>query len=241
MDLANQSGAGFRADLNLALAALISNSSGTTEPTTTFAFQFWADTTNGLLKIRNAANNAWITIGTLAAANLGLLSLAGGVLTGFLSSSNTDYWKVPVGTTVQRPGTPAVGMIRYNSTLLGFEGYSNGVWAPIGGGGYVVNANATVASNGTISLSTTDTRQLQPVQGTTVTTDASITPFGTGANWKDGTEVLLVGLDDTASLRLTYNDAANGLVGDFDTIEITKYKTVSCVYNSALGRWLTRG
>jgi microcystin-dependent protein len=83
--IANQSGAAFRADLNNGLAAIVSQNSGTTQPSTTYAYQWWADTTTGLLKIRNAANNAWITIGTLADANLGLLSLAGGTLTGNLT------------------------------------------------------------------------------------------------------------------------------------------------------------
>ena len=82
--IANQSGAAFRADLNNGLAAIVSNNSGAAEPSTTYAYQWWADTTTGLLKLRNAANNAWITIGTLADANLGLLSLAGGTLTGAL-------------------------------------------------------------------------------------------------------------------------------------------------------------
>jgi hypothetical protein len=45
----------------------------------------WADTTAGLLKIRNAANSGWITVGTLADANLGLLPTTGGVLTGNLT------------------------------------------------------------------------------------------------------------------------------------------------------------
>lgn len=76
MDLANQTRTNLRADLNNALLALISNSSGATEPATMFAYQFWADTTTGLLKQRNAANNAWITIGTMASANLGLATLA---------------------------------------------------------------------------------------------------------------------------------------------------------------------
>jgi hypothetical protein len=84
-DLANAAGAGFRADANLALAAIVSNNSGATEPATMFAYMFWADTTTGLLKIRNAGNTAWITMGTLAAANLGLLSLAGGTMTGALT------------------------------------------------------------------------------------------------------------------------------------------------------------
>jgi hypothetical protein len=50
-----------------------------------YAYQWWADTTTGLLKIRNAANSAWVTIGTLASANLGLLPLAGGTMTGVLA------------------------------------------------------------------------------------------------------------------------------------------------------------
>lgn len=69
--LANASGASFRADANDALAAIVSNNSGATAPSTTFAYQWWADTTTGLLKIRNAANSAWITVGTLASTLLG--------------------------------------------------------------------------------------------------------------------------------------------------------------------------
>lgn len=86
-DLANQAGTAFRADLNSALAAIVSQNSGATAPATTFAYQWWADTTSGLLKIRNAANSAWITVGTLAAANLGLLPLAGGALTGGINEA----------------------------------------------------------------------------------------------------------------------------------------------------------
>lgn len=66
IDLANAAGAAFRADLNNALAALVSNSSGATAPSTTFAYQWWADTTTGILKIRNAANSAWISVLTIA-------------------------------------------------------------------------------------------------------------------------------------------------------------------------------
>jgi hypothetical protein len=61
-DLINQSGASFRADLNNALDAIASNNSGSSEPSTTFAYEWWVDTTNNLLKLRNSANNAWITL-----------------------------------------------------------------------------------------------------------------------------------------------------------------------------------
>jgi len=61
-NIANQSGAAFRQDLNNALEAIVSQNSGTAEPSVTYAYQWWADTTNGVLKQRNAANSAWITI-----------------------------------------------------------------------------------------------------------------------------------------------------------------------------------
>lgn len=72
MSIANADGATFRGDLNAALQALASSSGGTTAPSTTYPFQPWADTSTGLLKIRDAANTSWITIGTLASARLGL-------------------------------------------------------------------------------------------------------------------------------------------------------------------------
>jgi len=62
MVIDNQGFAATRADFNAALAALVTNSSGATEPATTYAFQWWADTTAGILKQRNAANSGWIDI-----------------------------------------------------------------------------------------------------------------------------------------------------------------------------------
>jgi alpha-tubulin suppressor-like RCC1 family protein len=66
----NESGAAFRADVNAALQALVSQSAGANPPATTYPLQMWADTTNALLKIRNAANSAWITLGTLDKADI---------------------------------------------------------------------------------------------------------------------------------------------------------------------------
>jgi hypothetical protein len=74
-NIANQSGQAFRADLNNALAAIVSGNSGASAPSTTFAYQYWVDTSSSpaLLKQRNSANNAWLTIGQLDTANLGLI------------------------------------------------------------------------------------------------------------------------------------------------------------------------
>lgn len=67
-NLANQSGAQFRAELNLILAALQSCAFGATSPTTTTAGQLWVDGSGAspVLKIRNALNTGWIALGTLA-------------------------------------------------------------------------------------------------------------------------------------------------------------------------------
>jgi hypothetical protein len=132
--IANGTGAAVRSDLNDALAAIVSNNSDTSEPATTYAYQWWADTTTGLLKIRNAANSGWVTVGTLASANLGLMPLAGGTFTGAVIFGTTGAIELPDGTTGERPGSPVNGMIRYNTTLNQFEGYKSSNWGAIGGG-----------------------------------------------------------------------------------------------------------
>ena len=61
-NIANQGFPQFRADLNSALQALASNSSGAAAPGTTYAYQLWYDTSTNLLKMRNADNDNWITL-----------------------------------------------------------------------------------------------------------------------------------------------------------------------------------
>jgi hypothetical protein len=122
LNVANQSGAAFRADLNNQLLALGTLMSGAAAPSTTYAYQWWADTTTGLLKIRNAANNAWITIGTLADANLGLLSTAGGTLTGALLADDAGTAALPA---IAFDGDPNTGIFRAGADQLGIA--TNGV------------------------------------------------------------------------------------------------------------------
>ena len=56
---------------SLALQALVGNSSGTSAPAVTFPYQWWADGSAGVLRMRNAANTAWISVGLLGVANMG--------------------------------------------------------------------------------------------------------------------------------------------------------------------------
>lgn len=58
-NIANGSGLTVRNDINDALNAVVTANSGPTEPATMFSNMFWYDTTSGVLKMRNNANNAW--------------------------------------------------------------------------------------------------------------------------------------------------------------------------------------
>lgn len=43
-------------------------------------------------------------------------------------ANGTDYVKVAIGTTAQRPVTPSAGMIRVNTTTNQFEVYISSQW-----------------------------------------------------------------------------------------------------------------
>ena len=62
--IANQGFPAFRTDLNNALSAVVSNNSGASAPSTTYAYQLWYDTGNNQWKMRNADNDAFITLAT---------------------------------------------------------------------------------------------------------------------------------------------------------------------------------
>jgi hypothetical protein len=59
----NQTFPATRTDLNNA-AAIVSQNAGATAPSTTYAYQLWYDTTSDILKMRNADDDAWITLFT---------------------------------------------------------------------------------------------------------------------------------------------------------------------------------
>ena len=98
---------------------------------------------------------------------------------GYLSISSGNWIQVPDGTTAQRPGSPAVGMFRYNTTTAEFEGYfgSTPAWGAIGGGGgTVTEAFKTFAVSGQSSIvadGPTDTLTVAAGNNISLTTDAA--------------------------------------------------------------------
>ena len=131
----NGTGSAVRTDLNNVFAAIQSLNSGSADPSgTQVAFQLSVNTTSNLLKLRNAANNGYITIGNVTQTNLGLAALAGSTFTGAVIHNYTTALRIPVGTTAQRSGSPATGDLRFNSTLGSAEIYNGSAFAAVGGG-----------------------------------------------------------------------------------------------------------
>lgn len=77
---------------------------------------------NGLSN--TSRSNAFIVVGT---GNTGIRTTAPRAS---LDVVGTDAIIVPVGTTAQRPTTPTVGMIRYNTTTKKYEGYAEDSTTP---------------------------------------------------------------------------------------------------------------
>jgi hypothetical protein len=104
---------------------------------------------------------------------------------GVLNVSATDAIKIASGTTAQRPGSPAAGQLRYNTSLNKFEGYNGTVWSSVGGGATGGGADTvfyentlTVTTNYTLS-SSNNAHSVGPISinsGVTVT-------IPSGARW----------------------------------------------------------
>lgn len=113
----NSNGGVVRADLNSALAAIVSNNSGTTAPATTYAYQLWADTTTALLKIRDSANAAWIILGKLSGfggTTMGLNQLSGSAT----ASADDDIVEVSAVGTVTLPSSASMGTRKKKITII---------------------------------------------------------------------------------------------------------------------------
>lgn len=89
--------------------------------------------------------------GTLNVTNLTVSGTT--ALTGFSSTqdgvlSGTGQLTIPVGLISQRSASPTNGMIRYNSEITKYEGYSNGNWSSLGGGATGGGSDEIFVENG---------------------------------------------------------------------------------------------
>ena len=160
--IANGTGAAVRSDLNAGFAAIVSQNSGATAPSTTYAYQSWADTSAGVMKMRNGANNAWISLyeldGTFLAGDISLsagaaatpsLFFTGDTNTG-IYSPGADQLAVSTGG-VQRINIEPDGDININvnnvfydatNNRLGLNTATPGYTLDVGGNARIGNAPA---------------------------------------------------------------------------------------------------
>jgi len=135
------------------------------------------DGNEGGLDIRTATNHIVISDGSgniriyvNNSGKVGIGTVSPGVSLDI--GSLTDAIRVPNGTTGQRP-TAALGQLRYNTTTSEFEGYADGAWGKIGGGGDSFGTIAVSGQSNVVAEQENDTLTLVGQNGIAITTDAS--------------------------------------------------------------------
>jgi len=118
-NIANASGASVRSDLNAVFDAIKTLNSGGSDPSNTAAFMPYVDTADSNnLKIRNAANDGFVTVGSVNSPNLGLLPVAGGTMTGQLLGDDSSVASSPAYAFDNDTDT---GMFRSGANTIGFS------------------------------------------------------------------------------------------------------------------------
>ena len=175
-----------------------------------------------------------------------------------LDISATDAVQMPVGVTNDRPttGVASNGMLRYNSTNNGFEGYINGNWGSIGGGssGGLVFRGTFDASTGAIASG--GSLYTCPAGGSGGTVDTAIGDlyivttagsfFCSGTSLNIGDEVIcttaaLAGFDDVNNWNAVASGSGGAITGSGTANYIPKFtaNTVvsdSSIFNNASGK-----
>ena len=186
----NASGANVRTDLNNVFAAIQSSNSKSSDLATSqcVAGMPFLNTTTNIYKIRNSSNNGFTEIGNIDQANLGLLSKAGGTMTGPLLIDDSSSASTPA---LSFDTDTDLGLFRKSANIMGFSSSgteqmtfdANGItlntqneirFGDADSSNYVgIKAPSTVASNRTITL---------PDETGTLVTSASIVSQVGGQN-----------------------------------------------------------
>ena len=167
-----------------------------------------------------------------------------------LDISATDAVQMPVGITTDRPLTGVSnGMLRYNSTNNGFEGYINGNWGDIGGGstGGLVFRGTFDASTGAIASG--GSLYTCPAGGSGGTVDTAIGDlyivttagsfFCSGTSLNVGDEVICITAatatnDNVNNWNAIASGAGGAVTGSGTTNYVPKFTGATVVGNSSI-------
>jgi len=136
-----------------------------------------------------------------------------------LAINATDSMLIPVGNVAQRPGSPATGMLRYNSTISQCEIWNGAAWVAVGGSSYTVIVNEQFNGDGSTVTFTLGSSQ------TTVSCIVTIN----GVVQIPTTAYAVSGVYPTCVLTFTEAPA----IGDtIDVREITTTTSVTAISNT---------
>jgi len=222
-NLANQSGASFRSDLNDALQAILTNNSSASAPSTTAAYMFWADTNTGILKIRNSANSAWIELfqldGTLTledgSASAVALGFRDELNTGIFSSGANNFDVSIAGTTrlnISASGINITGTVTDDGAThdgdVTFTGASANVVFDKSDNAleFADNAKATFGSSADLTISHDGSNSIINETGTG---ELQFQRNGNTILSLDGTGISIADPDGTGAVRITGFEGSN--------------------------------
>lgn len=173
---ANSAAGAFLSGLNADIAAAVAEAASlAAEAASTTAIASAAaavaSATAAAVEAANAANSATdaanslntllttdlILTGDITASDL----LSGPIVTTFAPDpifSGTGSLTLPSGSTAQRPATPTLGMVRYNTTFSNFEIYNGTSWVLMNSTGVLASLYMSGNATGTIVLASTFTK-----------------------------------------------------------------------------------
>ena len=241
-NVANASGASVRSDINNILQAVVTLNSGTSEPSTMYPFMIWVDTTNNLVKMRNGANDGWLTMPFAMNASDTApngLTVSGGDLTVDTSTLKVDSTNNLVGVGTASPNS-------YNSNTNNFvirDSGSGGMTISTGASstGYVAfndGEDTTIEgliaynqSNDVMSFRTASTDDRLVIDGSgnigmgTASPSTNLHIYSTANN---APHLLLenyqnADTDDAAVIELYLNDETTGGIGDNTDVGVIRF------------------
>ena len=220
--IANQGFPAFRSDLNSVLQAIVSNNSNATAPSTTYAYQMWYETDTNNWYMRNADNDAWITLATFNQTNDTVNFIdSSSTVAGISTSASATVITLANGVVAINPaGYVSVGGAATQSGEIRFlEDTDNGanyvaVKSPTAN---VAGANFTLtlpeATDTLIGKTTTDTLTNKTLTSPKINENVAVTSTATELNILDGVTSttaelnILDGVTSTAA-ELNYSDLA---------------------------------
>jgi len=233
----NSTGANVRSDINNVLAAIVSNNSSSSEPSTKYAYQWWADTNEGVLKIRNSSNDGWVTLlqldGTLTledgSASAPALGFRDDLNTGIFSSA-ADTVDVTCGGTTRGSFSSSGLTVTGNVTATTFVGNVDAVDGDFDG---TLEADAITVAG--VALATV-------IAGTTLTEAAqtNITSLGTLTGLTLSGDMTFTGdsaniVFDKSDSQLEFADNAKAVFGTGADLSIYHNGSVSRIEDSGTG------